>query len=196
MAQKFHIGDIVEVISDTAKTRGAVGEVQGYTSSYYNSIVKVYLPSTQSLNNYCESSLKISQQALEDNKVVGNYKIAGINFMDGTNLNKEYYFALFDDFEKDDIVVCDTVNGYRLGKLISIKSKDEIESIKSIKEIVCRVDFSYYNERKLKRGKAAKIKALMDKRVKELQDVALFEMMSEKDESLKEMLLEYKELIH
>ena len=51
-----------------------------------------------------------------------------------------------------------------------------------------------YYERKEKAEKRAELKAEMDKRVKELQASAIYEMLVEKDDSLKQMLQQYKDL--
>jgi len=195
--EKFRKGDIVQVTSEFTQSYGMKGEVQGYTSNTYDKrYVKVYIYDTQLTNNYNENSLKLINKNMEEKVMVGNFdKVVGVNFLDGTNLTKEYYFALYDDVEIGGFVLCDTANGFRVGKVISIKTKDQIEIKNITKEVVCVVDMSGFETRKANRAKASKLKNMMDKRIQELQDVALFEMMSEKDDSLKSMLAEYKNLI-
>ena len=63
-----------------------------------------------------------------------------------------------------------------------------------MKEVVCKVDFSAYTERKEKAEKMKHLKAEMDKRIKKLEEDAVYEMMAEKDSVLKEMLDEFKAL--
>lgn len=53
-----------------------------------------------------------------------------------------------------------------------------------------------YNERKEKAQKISTLKGQMDKKVKELQGVALYELMAKDSPELKEMLDEYKQLIN
>ena len=53
-----------------------------------------------------------------------------------------------------------------------------------------------YNERKEKAQKISTLKGQMDKKVKELQGVALYELMAKDSPELKEMLDKYKQLIN
>ena len=53
-----------------------------------------------------------------------------------------------------------------------------------------------YNERKEKAQKISTLKGQMDKKVKELQGVVLYELMAKDSPELKEMLDEYKQLIN
>jgi hypothetical protein len=52
-----------------------------------------------------------------------------------------------------------------------------------------------YEGRKMNRNRINELKNQMDKRFNELNKIALFEMMAEKDSELKSMLEEYKRLI-
>ena len=65
---------------------------------------------------------------------------------------------------------------------------------KNLKEVVCKVNTEEFTARKEKAEKRAELKAEMDKRVKELQASAIYEMLAEKDDSLKQMLQQYKDL--
>lgn len=53
-----------------------------------------------------------------------------------------------------------------------------------------------YNEIKEKTQKISTLKGQMDKKVKELQGVALYELMAKNSPELQEMLDEYKQLIN
>ena len=52
-----------------------------------------------------------------------------------------------------------------------------------------------YNERQAKAAKIKSLKVEMDKKVMELQQTAIYELLAEKDPGLKQMLEEYKSLI-
>lgn len=130
-----------------------------------------------------------------NNMIEGNYDIAIVKFIQGANATKGYAFALFDnDIGVDDFVLCDTAYGYNVARVIEVMPQDTYEG-KVTKEIICKVDFADFETRKANREKAKKLKAEMDKKIKNLQEVAVYEMMAEKCPELKEMLDAYKKLI-
>lgn len=207
---KFKVDDRVKVISENCcKTYGLQGLVYGYTYGYSGtSYVQVIIDGTKFVNTYNENSLELVNKLNNnkgDNIMTGNFKVAGVKFLSGYNTEKEYDFALYDeDVKIGDTVVCDTVNGFTLGIVSSITSnitninatESRLNRLNKVtKEIVCKVDMSAFQTRKENRAKVSKLKNMMEKRVKELQDVTLFEMMAEKDDSLKTMLDEYKSLM-
>ena len=109
---------------------------------------------------------------------------------------KEYVFAAYEDLKEGDVVVVDTANGFQLVTVTGIaETLPRSVSMGDLKEVVCRVDFSKYQERKDKVAKLKELKEEMDKKVKVLQNNAIYEMLAEKDPSLKAMLDEYKELL-
>lgn len=74
-------------------------------------------------------------------------------------------------------------------------TKFQMINLVNNKTIICKVDFADFETRKANREKAKKLKAEMDKKIKNLQEVAVYEMMAEKCPELKEMLDAYKKLI-
>ncbi len=199
---KLKVGDRVRVISSTCATHDYLGVVQNhnYDNETSNKYVDVLLDGYEHTITYRESSLKLIDGTTNnkgENLMLGNFKVAGVKFLSGYNTDKVYNFALFDkNVMVGDTVVCDTVNGFTMGDVVKIFDKDELDTSKVSKEIVCKVDMTAFQARKENRDKAAKLKNLMKKRVKELQDTTLFEMMAEKDDSLKTMLDEYKSLMN
>ena len=118
------------------------------------------------------------------------------------NTDKEYMFACYEDnVEAGDIVVVDTRYGFQLVTVTKVlNNTPELvtrfskEMKKNLKEVVCKVNTEEFTARKEKAEKRAELKAEMDKRVKELQASAIYEMLAEKDDSLKQMLQQYKDL--
>lgn len=110
------------------------------------------------------------------------------------NTDKEYLFACYEeDVAAGDIVVVDTRYGFQLVTVTEVlhDTPEYMRGIpkdmkKNLKEVVCKVYTGAFEARRKK--------AEMDKRVKELQKSAIYEMMAEKDDSLKAMLQEYKDL--
>ena len=109
-----------------------------------------------------------------------------------TNSDKEYVFACFDYVDKGDVVVVDTRYGFQLATVTQIMDTIPENRLKGLKDVVCRVDFTKFNIRKERAAKLAEVKQEMDKRVKELQASAIYEMMAEKDPALAQMLKVYK----
>jgi hypothetical protein len=198
---KFQHDDIVRVISN-CQAYGQIGRIIRYIScnSYCNSnYVQVRL-TTGHIKNFNENSLVLENNTMiikgDHNMITGNYNVAMVKFIQGTNTIKGYAFALFDDNIKiDDLVLCDTANGYGVAKVTDILPQDEYEGTSVTKEIICKVDFTDFEQRKTNREKAKKLKSEMDKKLKDLQEIALYELMAEKSPELKEMLEAYKSLI-
>lgn len=136
----------------------------------------------------------------EDEKIMlENYKVAGISFLEGTNTKSVYAYALYDEnINVDDIVVVQSGHhGLGIAKVVSINSEEfDAKSVQCGREIITKVDFTAYEERKSKAEKIKSLKKQMDAKVKELQNQAIYEMLAEKDPALKTMLDEYKNLLN
>jgi multidrug resistance efflux pump len=61
-------------------------------------------------------------------------------------------------------------------------------------EVICKIDMTAYEARKAKAAQIHELKKEMDAKVAQLQAVALYELMAEKDPSLKTLLAEFKAL--
>lgn len=126
-----------------------------------------------------------------------DFKVAGVKFLNGSNSDKEYYYALFADnadAQVGDLVVVQTGHhGLALATISSIDDTDK-NKVQCSREIVSIVDTSAFEKRKAQRVALAKLKKEMDKKVKELQETALYELLAEKDPALATMLSDYKKL--
>ena len=128
-----------------------------------------------------------------------NFKVAGISFLEGTNTNAVYAYALYDDTVTvgDIVVVQSGHHGLGIARVVDIDASGE--NTKAVqyggREIIAKVDFSAYEERKEKAKKMKNLKRQMDAKVQELQHQAIYELLAEKDPSLKAMLDEYKNLM-
>lgn len=199
---QFQKGDRVKVTS-YCQSYGKIGTVIKCWRNDYNNnnYIEVKLEDG-STHNYNELSLISINTKKENNitkgdneMITGNYKVAMVKFVQGTNTVKGYAFALFDEYViVDDYVLCDTANGYGVAKVIDIIAKDEYDGDVT-KEIICGVDFTNFEQRKKNREEAKKLKSEMDKKMKEMQELALYEMMAEKSPELREMLDTYKGLV-
>lgn len=131
----------------------------------------------------------------EDNFMLNDYITANVQFLDGTNHNMQYSYALYDPtICVSDIVVVKTGHhGFALAKVIEI-APESATAVQFGREIVSKVDFSAYTARQEKAKQLKELKQKMDAKVKVLQSTALYELLAEKDPELASMLTAYKEL--
>ena len=126
-----------------------------------------------------------------------DFKVAGVKFLSGSNQDKEYYYALFADnadAQEGDLVVVQTGHhGLALAQISSLDDTDK-NKVQCSREIVSVVNTTAFENRKAQRVARAKLKAEMDKRVSELQETAIYELLAEKDPALAAMLTDYKKL--
>ena len=200
--QKFLKGDRVKIISD-CQSYGKCGTVIKCWHNYcsHNNYCEVKLDNGTT-HNYNELSLiLINEQnniteGVNKNMLMGNYKVAMVKFVQGTNTTKGYAFALFDnDIKVDDTVLCDSATGYGVAKVTDIIEQKDYEGTQVTKEIICKVDFTAYETRKENRKKAQNLKVQMDKKINEMKELALYEMMAKDCPELAEMLNTYKGLV-
>lgn len=213
----FAVGDIVRVCNPRLKTYRKVGRIVSLHGYYTVEVQIDGLPSlvfkTCNLElvkrydeiDYIEHDVTITNEIYKKEKeinnmcVKGNYDVAMVKFVQGVNTTKKYAFALFDNtITVDDTVLVDTSNGYGVAVVDDIHSKADYEELGCslpTREVICKIDFTAFDERKAKRAKAIKLKQDMDKKVKSLQEIAVFELLAEKSPELKEMLDEYKTLM-
>lgn len=104
-----------------------------------------------------------------------------------------YIFANFDTTLAvgDTCVVKTPNNPLEVATVVEIL---EGTDYKTDREIVAKVDMDAHNKRVEARAKAAELKAKMQERAKQLQDVALYKMLAESDPAMMELLNEYQTL--
>ena len=194
---KFKYGDKVQVSNPKLKTNGRCGTICGTSGrwSHY-----VCLADGVRLC-YRDVNLTLLTENIEEENdamyITGDFKVAKVKFLSGTNTNTEYEYAMFDDCGKigNVVVVASANHGLGLAKITDIISKEEAVTQKFEREIITPVYMDAYEERKKNRARLQELNNQMDKRAQELNKLAIFEMLAEKDESLKVMLEEYKGLI-
>lgn len=193
----FKKGDEVFVRKPGLYTTGKTGVVEGVCGS----LVSVYIVGYGSLN-YNPGSLKLNKNKGEGNMLMGKYTVCKIRFIEGSNTSKDYDCALFDNNlgVGDHVVVKSANHGFGLAKITEIVSDDcvtqaMLDYCNAGREVVSGFDMSAYEERLEKRKIAKQLKADMNKKMKEMQELAMFEMMAEKNPELKDMLDKYKELV-
>lgn len=216
--KEFKRGDTVRVCNPNLKTYRKVGVVE--STQLFTHCVEVVIEGLPSLvfkpSNlelvsradeyaYVENDVEITNETnnkvkeTNDMSVTGNYEVALVKFVQGVNTTKNYAFALFDDtVAVNDTVLVDTTNGYGVAVVNEIHGKVDYEELGCslpTREVICKIDFTAFDERKNKRAKAIKLKKDMDNMVKSLQEIAVFELLAEKSPELKAMLDEYKLIV-
>ena len=190
-------GDRVTVSDVTLKSYNQIGTVISHNSN--SAFVRFDNWRGQGIKELVFSKSKLvkiyNKDGVNAMEVKGNYRVAMVKFVEGTNTTKEYAFALFDTWiNVGDIVLCDTAYGYQVAEVIRIVPKNEYSGCVVTKEIVCKLDFSNFNDRKEKRKKREELKKQMDKMVKDNQEIILYQALAEKSPEMAEMLAVYKSL--
>lgn len=200
----FHKGDMVKVTKNGLWSTGRKGTVVEATrekvdvmfgAGLYGKILTLNPRSLCLLNN-------IETEEGENNMLMGNYIVCKVKFLEGTNTNKEYHYALYDDNTcvNDYVVVKSANHGMGIARVVDIIPDGYVtqamrDYCNEGREVIAKFDMDAYEQRVEKRKMAKQLKADMNKKMKEMQELAMFEMMAKENPELKEMLEKYKELI-
>ena len=140
-----------------------------------------------------ELELVKDENDMEENnmEVITNYlNIARVQFLnDGSPSN--YKYVNFDpELQVGDTCIAKYNGGaYGVAKVVEILDDTDV---KTDREIVTKVDMSAYNQRVANRTKAAELKAKMEERAKQLQDIALYQLLAKDDSAMMDLLKEYQ----
>jgi hypothetical protein len=146
-----------------------------------------FKPSELSLVNDSASDIE------EDNTMqnITNYvNITKMRFIDGNN-SSTYDYANFDpELKEGDLCVVKSAHhGLGIAKVVEFVDQNDIQTQR---EIVAKVDTTAYDARVANRAKAAELKAKMKERAKQLQDIALYQMLAKDDADMMALLAEYQ----
>lgn len=200
----FEVGSRVKVIKQKSyKSVNLIGEC-GTIRDLSGSRIRVKLDNMRNPNSsygafyFVPGELEIIDELMEvksmQNNITNYLNIAKIKFIDNVYANsKTYEYANFDaSLKAGDVCVVKSANhGFGLATVEEIVERNDIVTQR---EIVAKVDTDAYKERIANRAKAADLKAKMQERVKQLQDIALYKMMAENDPTMLEMLKEYQDI--
>ena len=188
-------GDYVKVLGSRYKTTGLVGAV-GKIIDYYRP-TDTYLVAFDAYFNHRSKSggyyFKPQQLQLfkgDEQIMEGNYTIANVRFIEGTNTNTTYRYACYDSsIEPGDICVVKSAHhGLGIARVDSIEPKtDEVIT----REIICKADFSAYETREANRKRAAVLKKKMSERANKLNELAMYAMLAKDDPEMQDLLTEF-----
>lgn len=99
-----------------------------------------------------------------------NKRIAGVKFQKefGGYGDREYHFFVLEDVEKDDLVVVDTVNGVRLGKVSRFVNQNEKQYAN--KYIIQKVDMESYTKKVEEAERQADLIARLENEMKRTEE--------------------------
>lgn len=125
-------------------------------------------------------------------KITGYLNCVKVRF-EGADKPSVYHYA---NFEQNLAVGDACVVTYGVGKICVAKVVEFIENPDSevCYEVVTKVCMSDYEARIKAREKAAELKAKMEARAKQLQDIALYQMLAKDDPDMAALLQEYQGL--
>lgn len=195
----YEIGDVVKVISCSKYKGKYIGVVGTVEKTGYNS-VGVKLKGFTNKNSryglfwFDEDELAwMKTKHKEEIYMDKNYRPVIINFISDSNTDVPYAYAAYEDYAEGDYVVAHTGHhGMALAKVKAMGTEDD--KVEYGREIICKIDMTAYNNRKARAKRKAELKSKMEAKVKELQEMAIFEMLSKEDAGLAEMLKEFREL--
>ena len=123
----------------------------------------------------------------------GNYRIALIKFLDGTNTNKAYEYACYNNnlAVNDKVVVKSAHHGFGVGVITGFAENVGQEITR---EVVGWVDFKPYETRVEARKRRDELRKEMAKRAAKLQELTLYATLAKEDTEMSELLKEYEEL--
>ena len=195
MRECFSIGDRVKVLTDNYKDRtvGLVGTVR----SVYDGSIAVNLDGlTNTRSSYGCYYYKAKQLEFlkgEMNIMDGIYRVALVNFLEGSNRTTDYEYACYDDdiIEGDTCVVKTAHHGFALAK---VRTFAEANSKPVTREIVCKADFTAYDERVQRRERSAQIMSEMKKRAAAAQEMLIYKTLAAQDPVMADLLNELEAL--
>lgn len=126
------------------------------------------------------------------NNITNYLNIAKIQYLDN-DMPSRYDYANFDqELKTGDLCVVNSAHhGLGLALVVEIQDRNNVELQR---EIVTKVDINAFNERVNIRKQATELKAKMQERAKQLQDIALYQMLAKEDSEMMELLGRFQSL--
>lgn len=196
---RFNTNDRVRVNNISLMTHGMCGTIINTYNLSRNCDVRLDNGKTIYYSSTNLAKVDKNTENKENDKmyITGNFKVAKVKFLNGTNTGTEYEYAMFDDCCKvgDVVAVQSAHHGMGIAKVTAIIDKDQATTKRFEREIIAPIYMDAYEQRKKDRVRLKELDNKMKKKADEINKLAVFEMLAEKDEDLKSMLEEYKNLL-
>lgn len=195
------VGVQVTITGHSVKNGKYVGCTGIVERTYKNGMIGVRLEGKTNQNSrygvFWFPEKDIEEIESEDETIMLNgYKVAKVSFPNseighGNAVN----YALYDqEIKQGDYVVVSTGHhGFVVGVIDDIFDSENLR-VSCNREVVCKANMTAFFDRKKKEERLVSIKAEMDMKVREIQKNLIYEALAEKDDSLKVLLDEFKEL--
>lgn len=157
----------------------------------YSAVGHFYFkPSELSLVNETNDDI-LEENTMNNKSNITNYlNTVKVKFVDDNKISSNNYANFDSAVETGDMVVVSTpYAGLELATVVEIIDSNDVGLAG---EIVAKVDTTAYDARVANRAKAAELKAKMKERAKQLQDIALYQMLAKDDPAMLELLSEYQ----
>ena len=126
-------------------------------------------------------------------KMTNYLNIAVVKFLDDTSSRTYEYANYTPDLAGGDLcVVMSARHGMGIAKVVEII--DAPSECDIYREIVAKVDASAYHRRVADRERVAELKEKMQERAKQLQDIAMYQILAKEDPTMASLLEEYQAL--
>lgn len=201
----FEIGARVKVVGQrkyrSEKLVGLIGTVK---TNYSNSIAVLLDTTMNDRSSYgyfyfkpieLETVDKIDNENMEENNMnaITNYlNIARVTYVNDARRGV-IQFANFDPELRagDHCVVSTEVGQLLVAKVVEMVDERDLEMYR---EVVTKIDTTFWEIRLEARAQAADLKAKMEARAKQLQDIALYQMLAKDDPEMAALLSAYQDL--
>ena len=126
-------------------------------------------------------------------KLTNYVNVAEVSFLNDNTAFRTFEYANYEpDLAVGDLVVVKSAHhGMGLAEVIDIKERTSNDLYR---EIVAKVDTAGYNKRVDQREKAAELKAKMQERAKQLQDIVLYQTLAKEDPEMAQLLGDFMTL--
>jgi hypothetical protein len=116
-------------------------------------------------------------------------RTATVNFLYGNTRDGYDFITDIQELTVGDVVVVESSLGLGLATVVAVC--DEVTA-KAKKWIVCKVDMEAHNKRMAKTEELKQLKAKMEARRKQLQDIQVYAILADNDSKMAELLKEYR----
>jgi hypothetical protein len=132
----------------------------------------------------------LEENTMNNNNITNYLNLVKIEYVEDNKLSNHTYANFDGSIVKGDMVIVSTpYAGLALGMVVEVIERNDVNTTN---EVVSKVDTTAYAARVANRAKAAELKAKMKERAKQLQDIALYQMLAKDDPAMLELLSEYQ----
>lgn len=129
---------------------------------------------------------------MSNSNITNYFNALKVKFIDDGNVSRHVYANFDMSVEVGDLVVVKPAHhDVALARVEEIMPDNTYETTR---EVIAKVDTTYYKQRVEAREKIAKVKAQMQERAKKLQDIALYQMLAKDDPEMAQLLADYQSL--